>query len=101
MKRLPTQAEVRDYLAANAHRTDDGRWSVPSLANENRTLFEPAALKIAEVCLILGVPLSDVITSDFALLLARRVATLEIAVANCAAAPQAETVTQAHARKGW
>lgn len=84
MNRLPAPAEVRSFLAASAVRLDDDRWDLPSLGGP-RAVFEPQALKIAEVCLILGVPLSDVITSDFALLLARRVAKLETAVAECAA----------------
>jgi hypothetical protein len=77
VKRLPTKDEVRAYLVANAKRRDDRRWDVPSLGGSTHPLFEPAALKVAEVCLILGVPLSDVISSDLALALARRIAVLE------------------------
>lgn len=77
MKRIPTASEVRSFLAANAGKRDDGRWDVPSLGGSSHPMFEPAALKIAETCLILGVPLSDVITSDLALVLARRIVQLE------------------------
>lgn len=85
MRRLPTKAEVRAFLEANADHLDDGRWSVGSLAGNRQVLFEPAALKTAEVCLILGLPLSNVLTTDFALALARRIATLEEAVEQCRA----------------
>lgn len=77
MKRQPTRDEVRAYLAANAKQRDDDRWDLPSQGGTVRPVFEPAALKIAEVCLILNLPLSDVISSDLALALARRIAVLE------------------------
>lgn len=82
MKRTPTKAEVHSFLEANARRLPDDRWDVPSLG-VTAALFEPAALKLAETCLILGLPLSNVLTADFALALARRVATLEETVDQC------------------
>jgi hypothetical protein len=84
VKRHPTKAEVHSFLEANARRLPDDRWDVPSLG-VTAALFEPAALKLAETCLILGLPLSDVITADFALALARRIATLEETVEQCTA----------------
>lgn len=83
MKRIPTASEVRSFLAANAGKREDGRWDVPSLGGSSHPMFEPAALKIAEMCMLLGVPLSDVITSDLALVMARRIVQLEDTVARC------------------
>lgn len=85
MKRLPTRAEVSAFLAANASHYDDGRWGVPSVSGGFTPVFEPAALKLAEVHLIVGTPLLDTVTSDFALILARRLVALEQAVAECRA----------------
>lgn len=80
MNRIPDKAEVRAFLAANASHYDDGRWGVPAIGGGFTVMFEPAALKLAEVHLIVGTPLLDTITSDFALLLARRVIYLEEAM---------------------
>jgi hypothetical protein len=79
VNRLPTTDEVREFLRANAHRTEDDRWAVPPA--EAPPVFEPAALKLAELCLLAGTPLSQVVTSDLALSLARRITVLEAKVA--------------------
>lgn len=76
MNRLPVVAEVRDFLRANATELEDGRWIVPP----GPPLFEPAALKLAEVCLITGHPLSQIMTTDLLLSLARRLTVLEVQV---------------------
>lgn len=81
MNRLPTPVEVRTFLAANAVQRSDDRWDVPSLGGAHRTLFEPAALKLAEICLVTGTPLTDVISTDWALAIVRRLAVLEEKVA--------------------
>lgn len=81
MNRLPTPAEVRAFLVANARQAEDDRWEVPTRDRAIRRTFEPAALKIAEICLITGVPLSDVASTDWALAIVRRLAVLEEKVA--------------------
>lgn len=74
MNRLPTRDEIKGFLRANARELEDGRWAVPP--QEAPPVFEPAALKLAELCMLTGTPLTQVITSDLVLALARRITVL-------------------------
>jgi hypothetical protein len=76
-RRDPTALEVKDYLRANGTE-HDGRWTIGGVA-----YFEPAALKISEACLRLGLPLSAVMSTDLVLTLARRINALERSVDAC------------------